>query len=107
MEHRFEVTSDGFNTHYLLLFVPSSKSYAGICAYRAFDMFFSSFQVQPDLRGLGLGSSLLEEAKRRWGSMSLYATHSQPWIVPFYQRHGFVIVKRYDNATSMIYEVSK
>jgi len=58
--------------------------------------------VRPDLTGRGVGSLLVEHAKRlQPQGLQLWVFESNVRAVAFYQRHGFVTVERTDGSGNM------
>ncbi|GAA0567290.1 N-acetyltransferase [Halomonas salifodinae] len=47
--------------------------------------------VSPDRQGRGIGSALIEDAKRRRGGLTLSVYRANRPSVEFYRKHGFVI----------------
>ena len=73
---------------------------AGIVAVLVLDGdWLDQLYVEPGLTGRGIGSALVEVAKRqRPSGLQLWAFQSNPRAVRFYERHGFVEAERTDGA---------
>jgi ribosomal protein S18 acetylase RimI-like enzyme len=66
----------------------------GFCAFD--DGWVEHLYIHPDHNGRGLGSALLDQAKRGTPTLHLWVFQRNVNAIRFYERHGFRIVERTD-----------
>jgi GNAT superfamily N-acetyltransferase len=97
--HTVEEVRDWFATHVVpeteLWLAEADCALAAILVIAGDDL--DQLYVSPELTGRGIGSALVEHAKRlRPGGLELWTFESNAGAQRFYARHGFVAVRRTD-----------
>ena len=72
------------------------RQLVGMIAFR--EGWIDQLYVLPSVQCRGIGTALLQVAKQRWPSLSLWTFQRNTNARRFYERHGFVLVEETDGS---------